>query len=132
MGRRRNRGFSIIDATLSIVLISFSYVTLGSVLSWTSLKSADLEIANTALLLARGKMAQETALSFGSVADVSATNFGGDFSKYQYVVNVDYVDASDLNTSVTGPTDYKRIEVIVSATGWNGSIKIYDLVTNVN
>lgn len=131
MRRGFNReGFSFIDAVLSMVLVSSSYLALGAVLTETSLKSVGVEVSATAVFLARGKMAQIKVKDFADIADETATPFTGDFSAYTSTVAVDYVETADLNTPVTGPTDYKRVEVVVGRLGWPGAIHLYDLAVD--
>lgn len=48
---------------------------------------------------------------------------------YTTDVVVCYVDATDLNTCVAGPTDYKRIEVTVSNPNI-GTVELVTVVTN--
>ena len=55
------------------------------------------------------------------------TNFTGDFSNFSAAVNVSYVNSTDLDTAVAGPTDYKRVEVVVGHSNWAGNIRLFDL-----
>jgi len=126
----RQSGFSLIEVILIILIIGASFSGLSVVLSNTTVGNMDLDIATQAVFLARGKMAETKAKSFANVASVGSTNYGGDFSRYNYQVDVDYVEDTDLDTPVVGPTEYKRIIVTVTASGWSGSIQLYELRTN--
>lgn len=125
------RGFSLIEAVLAIVILSASFLGISYLLSNTTVHNIDLDISNTAILLARDTMVETKAKKFDYISDISTTSFGGDFGDYSYQVEVDYVDASDLDTPVAGPTVYKRLTVTVTATGWSGNIKLYGLKTDV-
>lgn len=127
----RINGFSMVDAVLSIVLVGVGFMALATVLSYTSLKNAELDFSTTAVLLAREKMAEEKVLDFSNITDVATTNFSGEFNNYTYSVNVDYVEDTDLNTPAPGTTAYKRIEVIVGANDWTGAISLYDLAVEM-
>jgi len=55
-------------------------------------------------------------------------SFGGDFSNYTYRVDVEYVDLDNLaGKAVAPPTDYKRIEVLVSNEAMNIPVKLTTL-----
>jgi len=132
MNRRvKRRGFSLIEVILAIVVLSASFLGLVYALSNTTLHNIDLDISTTAILLAREKMSETTAKPFANVVGVSTTGFGGDFSDYSYEVEVDYVDASDLDTAVVGPTEYKRITVTITSAGWAGNIELFNLKANL-
>lgn len=128
---RYSRGFSLIEAILAIVLLSASFLGLVHVMSDTTTHNIDIDISTTAVMLAREVMDQTKAKSFSNVSSVSATSFGGDFANYTYAISVGYVNSGDLNTTVAGPTSYKRITVTVTANGWTGNIMLYDLKTDV-
>lgn len=127
---RFKNGFSLIEAVLAIVLLAASFVGISYVLSNTTTQNIDIDISTTAILLGRETMAITMAKDFADVLDVAQTSYGGDFSSYKYQVDVDYVDAADLDASVVGPTDYKRVVVAVTATNWGGNISLYDIKAN--
>ena len=123
-------GFSLIEAVLAIVLLGASFLGLSLLLSNTTVHNIDLDISNTAILLARDTMVETKAQKFDDIDDVSITAFGGDFSDYSYQVEVDYVDPTNLDAPVAGPTAYKRIIVTVTMSDWSGDVKLYGLKTN--
>lgn len=123
-------GFSLIEAVLAIVLLGASFLGLSLLLSNTTVHNIDLDISNTAILLARDTMVETKAQKFDDIDDVSITAFGGDFSDYSYQVEVDYIDPTDLDVPVAGPTAYKRITVTVTMSDWSGNVKLYGLKTN--
>jgi type II secretory pathway pseudopilin PulG len=131
MKRARKNGFTMIDTLLAIALLSAAFVALGAVISDTALKNAGLDNTIAATFLAREKLATEKVKDFANVTSTAQTNFAGSFSNYNYTVNVSYVNSDNLDTPVVGPTNYKRIEVVVGAGGWSGSVHLYDLVVNL-
>ncbi|MFA4874722.1 MAG: hypothetical protein WC690_05220 [bacterium] len=129
--RRSKNGFSLIEAILATVLLAASFMSISYLLSNTTLFNVDIDVSNIAILLADQKMEETTAQDFTNIANVLPTSFGGNFANYSYEVIVDYVDPSNLNASVVGPTDYKRIKVDVTAGGWSGKITLYDIKTKL-
>lgn len=130
-GPRERKGFSIVETVLAIAILASSFMGLSYVLSNTTLQNSDLDVSTTAVLLARGAMEEAQVKSFSSLADVAATNFGGDFSRYAYSVDVDYVDEDNPDTVSGSATDMKRIIVAVTATNWAGTIQLHDLKANL-
>lgn len=128
---RMVKGFSLIEAVISIVILASSFLGLVHVLSNTTTQNIDIDISTTAVLLAQETMAEEKASAFSGVTSIETTSFGGDFANYFYNVDVRYVNPGNLDQIVAGPTSYKRIVVTVTMTGWPGSIVLYDLKTDV-
>ncbi len=126
-----NRGFSLIEVVIIIVIIGAAFSGLTVVLSNTTTQNMNLDLATEAVFLAREKMSEVKAKNFADVVDVAPTNFGGDFARYNFQVAVDYVNPTDLNTPVAGPTSYKRIAVTVSGVGWTGNVVLSDLKTDI-
>lgn len=121
------RGFTLVETLIAMVIMGVAFVGITHVILNATKSNIDIEVATEAVLLARDVMASTTAKDFDNVVDVGATSFGGDFSDYSYQVDVDYVEAADLDTAVAGPTDYKRIIVETTVTGWSGTISLYNL-----
>ena len=129
--REGNRGFSLIEVVIIIMVIGVAFSGLSMVLSNTTTQNMNLDLATGAVFLAREKMSEVKAKNFADVANIAPTNFGGDFARYSFQVAVGYVNPADLNTTVAGPTSYKRITVTISGTGWTGNIVLKDLKTDV-
>jgi prepilin-type N-terminal cleavage/methylation domain-containing protein len=125
----RDRGFSLVEVILAMVLIAAAFVSISLLLSTTTLHNVNLDVTTRTVLLARQKMDEVTAKDFADVVPVGQTNFSGNFGNYSFQVGVEYVEPADLDTPVVGPTDYKRIRVIVTASGWNGFAMLYGLRT---
>jgi prepilin-type N-terminal cleavage/methylation domain-containing protein len=121
------KGFTIVETLVAMVIMGVAFVGISHVILGTTKSNVDVEVTNQAVMLARDIMASTTAKDFDAVDDVASTSFGGNFSDYTYQVNVDYVEAADLDTAVAGPTDYKRVIVAVTATGWSGTVSLYNL-----
>ena len=121
------KGFTLIEAVLTIVILAASFVALSQLFSETTVDNIDADIATVSTLLARETMAETMAQDFADVVNVTATSYSGNFASYSYQVSVGYVDAADLNTTVAGPTDYKRVTVTVANTDWPGNITLNGL-----
>lgn len=128
---RKAKGFTLIEAVLAVVLVASAFLSLSYLISNTTLFNINLDMSTTAIMLARGQMAEAMAKPYANVQEVAQTNFGGDFSAYRYQIAVDYVNPGDLNTPVAGPTDYKRVVVTVTAVGWLGVVELFSIKTNV-
>lgn len=131
MRRFLAKGFSLVEAVIAIVVLSSFFIGISYVMSNTTLHNADIDRSITAIFLAREKMDETMAKDFANISSVAQTAFTGDFAIYRYQVDFTYVNAADLDTSVPGPTEYKRIVVLITATGWTGNVRLYDLKVNI-
>ena len=62
----------------------------------------------------------------------SATDFAGSFSAYNYQIAVDYVESGALDTPVVGPTDFKRMRVIVTRDGMTDfNVSLSTIIANL-
>lgn len=127
MRRHGKNGFSMVEAILGVVIISSCFISLMNVMSDTTIANIKVDFLTTSVLLARGKMSEVMARDFDSITNVADQSFGGDFSSYNYSVTASYVNSSDLNTAVAGPTDYKKVTVAVSLAGRPDTVTIEDL-----
>jgi len=135
MKRRLNaQGFTLVEVILATVVIGAAFMGMVYVLASTTMGNRTIDCTSTATLLARETMEQMTAKDFGSAAlaigTTGPTSYGGNFARYSYQVDVGYVAAADLNTVVGGATDYKRIVVTVTRTGWTGAIRLTSIKSN--
>lgn len=128
---RNKNGFSLVETILAVVLLAMSFLSICYLLSNTTLSNAEIDISTSAVLLAQQKMEEISAKDFDDIASIVQTNFPGNFSRYSSEVTVDYVNSTNLDTSVAGPTDYKRIRVVVTASGWGGRITLSYIKTNL-
>ena len=103
----------MLELVLMIVIIGIALLPVAGSLSVAFQNSVVNEAKTVAKNLAEGIMEKTLRETFISVADVGATTFPNPLDSYSYAVNCDYVQDSNLNTSVTGPTEHKRIEVTV-------------------
>ncbi len=109
------RGFTIYDALIGVAVLSVGLFTLLNSLAGMGQRQVFAESMLNASMMAQAVMDQAIAKGFTNVNSLAGTNLTYDatyYPNYTYDLNVVYVNLSDLNTAVAGPTDYKRVEVI--------------------
>lgn len=129
----KKQAFTLIELVISIAIIALSFYTLINVLSHSLFKNTNNQQTITATFLAEKAMEEFIAedKSWSNLTTVETTSFTGDFSKYSYRIDVEEVDPSDLNQEASSPpTDYKRIEVLVTGEGVGVPVKLITLKTN--
>lgn len=131
MTHRKKNGFSIVEAILGVVIISSCFLSLVNVMSDTTLANIKIDFLTTSVLLARGKMSEVMAKDFDAITSIGGQNFGGDFSSYDYSITANYVNSSDLDAAVAGPTDFKKVTVAVSLAGRPDTVNIEDLKVKI-
>ncbi|MBN1794349.1 MAG: type II secretion system protein [Candidatus Omnitrophica bacterium] len=110
---RGSDGYFLLELVLIIVVIGIALLPVASSIGIALQNSTVNEAKTVAKNLAEGIMEKTLRETFLSVADASATTFPNPLDNYSYTVNCDYVQPSDLDTAVAGPTDHKRVEVTV-------------------
>jgi len=132
----QKRGFTLVEIIISIGIISIAFYTLISVFGDTTFKNVGSQQLLTAEFLAEQAMEEFTAEGKDWNTDLisrEATGFGGEFSDFYNRVNVVCVDLSDLNQpAAVQPTNYKRIEVIVTGEALSVPIKLVTLKVRYN
>lgn len=114
---KNQKGMTLVEVVLLIMLIGFCVPPI--LMAFAGMQRQSL---NTIPLTVASHLAQDVMeeyiydKSFDAVVDQAVTAFAAPQADYQYLINVDYVEAADLNTSVAGPTSYKKVEVVVSNT----------------
>ena len=128
-GIRTKAGFTLIEVILTMVILSISIGPLSLLIVNVVRQNVLSQAQATSASLAEQEMERLTNIRFSSVTDEAQTAFPAPFSAYSHEVIVDYVNAGDLNTPVTGPTDYKRAQIIVR-NDISGALTLETLVTN--
>ena len=113
--RNTNKGFSLLELVLAIVIIGLCAIPIALSHQQAAAGSIQTKVLTIATALAEEKMEVAINDGFSGVSDVASTAFNSPFDDYSYQVTVHYVDSSDLDTPID-PTasDYKNIEVQVS------------------
>ena len=111
MNRRRERGFTLIEIIMVIVIVGIAIIPIIQMYTTSLTGSADLKTGTVTLELAQEKIEETRQLSFAALASSSGT-FPVPFTEYSYQVNVSYVD-QNFNSSGS-PTNYKKVEVTVT------------------
>lgn len=135
----QKKAFTLIETILVVVVLGISLPPLCILIVNVVQKNVLSQVQATATSLAEREMERVTALRFSGVNCEPQTALGSPFSTYAYKVDVDYVNAADLNTSVGQPslcasaggttTNYKRVQITVSHS-ITGDLKLTTLVTN--
>ena len=115
---KKNKGFTLIEIIVSIVVISIAFYTLISTMGGVTLRNVDSQQLLKAAFLAEQVMEEFTMEGKDwntQLVSQETQSFTGDFSVFSYKVDVHYVDLTDLDgTAATPPTDYKRVVVTVT------------------
>lgn len=113
---RGRRGLTLVDVLVGMTVLSVGVVTLLTTLAEVGRREVVSESIITGSMVAQAVMDRALNKGFTSVDTLEATGATYDatnYPSYTYDLTVDYVNVTDLNTAVAGPTDYKRVEVKV-------------------
>ncbi len=126
----RQKGFTLIETIITLVVLSIAAVGVLSVFSSGMKGSTDPLLLSQGLHLAQEKMEETKVLQraggFPAVVAGSGT-FPAPFNAYSWVCAVDCVDAA-LNPAPC--TEYKRVTVTVSWNSGAESLSLVTLITN--
>lgn len=117
---KKKKGLSIIEVVLFITILGLSIPPLLIVTANLYSNSINLETMHVASNLSIQKIEDAIGKEFNDLASEPPTNFGGQFSAYQYEVAVDYVSPDDLETPLESATNYKRVSVSVRDSAVSG------------
>lgn len=136
---RQEKGFTLIEIILAIMIISIGVLTLVSSMSFTTSRGLNAEVMSTAQQLAQERVEQLEATKRNSGysatpdLDIGTTTvvLAGAFANYTRSVEVCNVDVNLANPDCTAPDNgsgYKRITVEVNYTQSLPSLPTDDLV----
>lgn len=111
---RRTRGFTLVEAVITIAIMGVVLAPFSVLVVNVMRQNAYSQVQATAVSLAEGKMEDLTGTRFSLLVDAAATAFAVPFDNYTYQIVVDYVNSNDLDTAVVGPTDFKRVKVVIN------------------
>lgn len=126
----KNKGFTLIETVISIVVIGIVFLGLLAVFTGVYTNAVYDEIMTTATVLAKGEMERVSGLSFASVSDQNRDSplaFSGNFSNYSWQIRVDAVPVAIADDATM--TNYKQIESRVS-NNMLGYVSFKTVVTN--
>ena len=132
-----SKGFTLIEVILVIVIMAIVIPSLITVLSVITKGQVNTLGTTTSAVLAQERLEEIIAdkrspnRGFAYIDNVNYPdeNPVGGFAQYNRSVDIVCVNSSDLNTPVACPTDYKRVEVTVQASGVGPSVPDAVLVT---
>lgn len=126
---KNKKGFTLIETVIFIVLMGIIMTPVGLLISNLVVQNSKSQIWATVISLAEGEMERVTGTRFSAVGDEAVSAFASPFTSFTKEVVVDYVNANNLDTSVVGPTDYKRVQIKVTHP-LSGTVSIVTLVSN--
>ncbi len=137
-----SKGFTLIEVILALVILAVAIPGMISAVSFMNTRQVSTIGGTTAAALAQERMEQivgdriNPLRGYGYVIGANypaEAPMGAPFGNYTRTVNIICVNAADLNTSVACTTDYKRVQVTVSASGLGPSVPnavLYTVVAN--
>lgn len=121
------RGFSLIEMIITIIILTLAVGTIVSAFSEVVRMSVMPEVINTGTGLAEQEIERVTGLRFSSVTNEGPAGFPGSFSNYSYQIS-----ASPVPVSLAvdpGMARYKQVQVTVThATA--GSVSLSTVAAN--
>ena len=126
----KEKAFSLIEVVLVMIVIGISVTPLCIAMVNIVHRNVFTQAHATAVALAEGEVERLTNARFSLVTGESPVACEPPFSHYVRETVVEYVDPADLNTSVVGPTNYKRVRVKVN-NPLAGEIVLTTIVTNM-
>lgn len=122
-------GFTIVELLMAIIIISICVIPVALMYQQATQGSYQTRVLTVATALAEEKMEEVLRLGYSGVSDIGLSNFPSPFADYSFQVDVDNVEAEDLDTSVVNETGYKSVEVQVSHSV-APSVTVKSLLTN--
>jgi prepilin-type N-terminal cleavage/methylation domain-containing protein len=96
-----NKGFTLLELVMVIVVIGVSSLGLVAVMRQVVINIHKPQVISTATALAEEEMERILLISFAATAAISSTNFTGSFSAYSYSAAVTSIDVNDKEVVVT-------------------------------
>lgn len=113
--KKRARGFSLIETMLAVLIIGICVTPISILIINVMSQNIHTQALATAASLAEARLEDVLSMRFSAVNNTTPAVFTQPFGAYSWRVVSDYVDAGNLNSPVAGPTDYKRVQVIVNS-----------------
>jgi prepilin-type N-terminal cleavage/methylation domain-containing protein len=130
--QKTNSGFTLIEAVITLVVLSIAAVGVLSVFTVGSKGSANPLLVNQAIGLAQGEMEQVLGEKMAP-GGFAAIGTGAGIPCVSTILNCNrtiyYVNPGALNTQVGGPTNYKHVTVTITQPTI-GSVSVESIVTN--
>jgi len=128
MRKRHKKTFTLIELVMTMVIASIVLVPLSVVIYESVINTFLPEYYTIASTLLEQETERIQAKRFPEVL-AETVSFTGSFSDYTSTVSFYYVTGAALNTESMISTDYKRVKVIISRSGFP-SIEGITLVTD--
>lgn len=131
---KKRRGMTLIEIIMAMVIAAIIIYPMLNIFIGSLSKNPAVEAVDIGLNLAQSKIEEVSSRSFGNIANEGPTSFGGNFTDYNYQVEVHYVSSAEPNTVVDPTvTSYKQVIVrVISGNLPAGSIVLKTLVTDAS
>lgn len=126
---KNNKAFSLIEIIMVIVILGITLTPFSILVVNVVQSNTRIQVTNTSVALAEGELERINNLHFSDIASVGPTAFSGPFNQYTFQIISDFVNFDALNTVVAGPTNYKRVRVIVNNSIF-GTVELTSVITN--
>lgn len=124
------KGLTLIETTVSIVVIAIIVYSFMAVFIGSSVKSVDVDVFLVAQSLAEEKAEETLAKSYSAITDEAQTNFPGELNSYSYAIAVANVSAEALDTIVGYDSGYKKIWTMIGHAQLTGPVTLEALKVN--
>lgn len=129
---QNNKGLTLIELVLSIIIISICFLVLAMIYQQVLNNIYGTRVMSIASALAEEKTDDVFGKGYSGITNQSSASFSSPFSDYTYEVVVNYVNDADLNTPVDPTvTEYKRVEVRVTHSQ-TGTFRMVSLLSDYN
>jgi len=124
------KGLTLIETTVSLVVIAIIGYAFMSVFIGSSVRSVDVDVFLVAQSLGEERVEETLAQSYSAVTDEAQTNFSGDLNSYSYTIKVSNVSAEALDTIVGYDSGYKKFWVMINHAQLTGPVTLEALKVN--
>jgi len=117
----KNRGLTILEIIIILAIMGIAIPTILAAFGRIVATGADAQSAVVAANLAEEKMEEIIkGKRFSEIVSSGPADFTTPYATYNFQIAVDYVNGSNLDTPVAGPTDFKRVRAITTRDGMTG------------
>jgi prepilin-type N-terminal cleavage/methylation domain-containing protein len=109
----RRAAFTLVEIIVAVMVIAIIMYAGIAIFITSGVKGVNVEVYTIAQTLAEDKLEEFLGRSFDLVSAEAETDFSSDLAEYSYEIIVAYVSSEALDQPVGGPTDYKRVRILI-------------------